>query len=207
MTAGFTRHQRHRPHGHDQRQTQGERPAGHLDDQRRRSPSGQFSIWVVTPRNGWYVGKIRAADGTASYADSVDLERARRQRLPRLRLLPRHDGDPWGLYGMSPGTVDVTAGFTRHHRHRPHRHDQPGPGRPPAGHLDDQRRRSPSGQFSIWVVSSPATAGTSARSTPPPTAPAPATPTRSTSTCPPTTATTSSSTTAPRSGDPWGLYG
>ena len=75
--------------------------------------TGQFSIWVVSPANGWYVGKIHdAADtvGPASYADSVDLERARRHRLPRLRLLPRRrSSDPWGLYGMSPGTVDVNA--------------------------------------------------------------------------------------------------
>ena len=25
--------------------------------------TGQFSIWVVSPANGWYVGKIVAADG------------------------------------------------------------------------------------------------------------------------------------------------
>ena len=36
--------------------------------------SGQFSIWVVSTGNGWYVGKIEAADGTASYADSVTLD-------------------------------------------------------------------------------------------------------------------------------------
>ena len=28
---------------------------------------------MVSPANGWYVGKIHAADGTASYTDSVDL--------------------------------------------------------------------------------------------------------------------------------------
>ena len=28
--------------------------------------SGQFSVWVVSPGNGWYVGKIHAADGAAS---------------------------------------------------------------------------------------------------------------------------------------------
>ena len=54
---------------------QGAGPAGHLDDQRRPSPRGQFSIWVVSPANGWYVGKIHdaAERRPASYADSVDL--------------------------------------------------------------------------------------------------------------------------------------
>ena len=63
-TPAFRRHHRHRPHRHDQSKAQGSSPAGHLDDQRQPSPRGQFSIWVVSPGNGWYVGKIHAADGT-----------------------------------------------------------------------------------------------------------------------------------------------
>ena len=71
--------------------------------------SGQFSIWVVSPGNGWYVGKIHAADGTAGYSDSVDLN------VPvdtgyRIYVYYRAtSGDPWGIYGYSSGTVNVTA--------------------------------------------------------------------------------------------------
>ena len=36
--------------------------------------SGQFGIWVVSPGGAWYLGKIVAANGTASYADSVNLD-------------------------------------------------------------------------------------------------------------------------------------
>ena len=64
--------------------------------------SGQFSIWVVSPGNGWYVGKIVAADGKASYVDSVDLNVPVDTRLPRLRLLPRHARRPLGHLRHEP---------------------------------------------------------------------------------------------------------
>ena len=35
--------------------------------------SGEFSIWVVSPANGWYVGKVVPANGNLTYADSVTL--------------------------------------------------------------------------------------------------------------------------------------
>ncbi len=68
------------------------------------SAPAQFSIWVVSPGNSWYVGQVKAADGTAAYSDSVALERpARGQRLQRLRLLPRHQRRPLEPLRPRPG--------------------------------------------------------------------------------------------------------
>ncbi len=69
---------------------------------------GQFSLWVVSPANGWYGGKIVAADGTASYADSVDLNVPVEAGYRVFVYYRASSGDPWGIYGFSPGTVDVT---------------------------------------------------------------------------------------------------
>ena len=89
MSGRLQRHHRHRSHRHRRRQTQGEAlPVTWTTNQ--AVASGEFSIWVVSPANGWYGGKIHdAADtvGPASYADSVDLN------VPagagyRVRLLP-----------------------------------------------------------------------------------------------------------------------
>ena len=58
---------------------------------------------MVSPGNGWYVGKIVSATGAASYADSVDLNvpvdtgykvyvyyrATTRRRLGHLRATPR----------------------------------------------------------------------------------------------------------------------
>ena len=66
--------------------------------------SGQFSTWVVSTGNSWYVGQIKAADGTASYSDSVNLNvpvgtgykvyvyyrATSRRRLEHLRARPGH---------------------------------------------------------------------------------------------------------------------
>ena len=72
---------------------------------------GEFSIWVVSPGNGWYGGKTHAASATVapgSYADAVDLD------VPagagyRIYVYWRATvgSGPWTLYGGSPGTVDV----------------------------------------------------------------------------------------------------
>ena len=71
--------------------------------------SGQFSIWVVSPANGWYVGKVVSATGAASYADSVDLNVPAATGYRVYVYYRATSGDPWGTYGGSPGTVDVTA--------------------------------------------------------------------------------------------------
>ena len=163
--------------------------------QRRRSPPVSSASGWSAPANGWYVGKIVAADGTASYADSVDPQRARRRRLPRLRLLPRLRRR--ALVDLRPraGHGRRDRGFEQHHRQRPRGHDQPGPGQQPwrSSWTHQRRRRQPASSASGW--SPRPTAGTSARSSPP-TAPR-ATPTASPSTCPSTSATASTSTTAP----------
>ena len=74
----------------------------------RLVPSGEFSIWVVSPSNGWYIGKIVAANpASMSYPDSVVLN------VPTgvgyhvyvyYRALP---SDPWVDYGFASGTVSV----------------------------------------------------------------------------------------------------
>ena len=141
---------------------------------------GQFSIWVVSPANGWYGGKIVAADGTASYANSVDLNVPVDAGYRRLRLLPRRARRPVGRLRLlaGDGQRDGRASMRSRSplpparaartRARPCR----SPGRP--------TRRSPAASSaSGW--SARRTAGTGARSTTPPTPSAPpATPTRST---------------------------
>ena len=133
------RDQRHRPHGHDAARPRAA-PCRSPGRTNAAVAGGQFSIWVVSPGNGWYVGKIDAADGTASYADSVDLNvpvdagyrvfvyyRATERRpLGHLRLLAGHGRRDAPASAPSPSP--------------PPRARQPGPGQRPAGHLDDQRR-------------------------------------------------------------------
>ena len=137
--------------------------------------SGEFSIWAVSRgerlvRAARPRGRRTAA--AASYARAVDLERARRHGLPRVRLLPAPSpaAAPGSIYGAEPGdgrrdravfsAITVTAP-TRHH-------GSYAPGRGPAGHLDDRRSAVADGEFSIWVVS-PATAGTCGKTSWPPT--------------------------------------
>ena len=96
------RDQRHRPHGHHAARPRAT-PCRSPGRPTPPSPAASSASGWSAPANGWYVGKIVAADGTASYADSVDLERARRHRLPRLRLLPRHHRRPLGHLRHAPG--------------------------------------------------------------------------------------------------------
>ena len=81
---------------------QGERPAGHLDDQRQRRQRPVQHLGGEPRRTAGTWARSCAANGTASYADSVDLERARRHRLPRLRLLPRHAAATPGASTATP---------------------------------------------------------------------------------------------------------
>ena len=62
---------------------------------------------MVSPGNGWYVGKIVAADGRASYTDAVDLNVPVDSGYRVFVYYRATSGDPWGIYGMSPGTVSV----------------------------------------------------------------------------------------------------
>jgi FtsP/CotA-like multicopper oxidase with cupredoxin domain len=74
--------------------------------------TGEFSIWVVSPANGWYVGKIVAANGTASYADSVILDVPAATGYRIYVYYRATSADPWSIYGFSSGTVDVAGGIT-----------------------------------------------------------------------------------------------
>ena len=114
--------------------------------------SGQFSIWVVSAANGWYVGKIKAADGTAGYSDSVDLGVPVDTGYRIFVYYRASSGDPWGIYGMSPGTVNVTAGFSSITVTAPTgtSGQAQGSGLPVTWTTN---QTVASGQFSIWVVS------------------------------------------------------
>ena len=114
--------------------------------------AGQFSIWVVSPANGWYVGKIVAADGTASYGDSVDLNVPVDAGYRIFVYYRATSGDPWSIYGYSPGTVDVTRRrFNAITVTAPTARSQAqGSGLPVTWTTNPA---STAGQFSIWVVS------------------------------------------------------
>ena len=117
--------------------------------------SGQFSIWVVSPSNGWYVGKIHAATDTVapgSYADAVALNVPAGTGYRVYVYYRATSGDPWGLYGGSPGTVDVAEVFSAITVTAPSAPVQKNQGDP----LDvtwTTNQAVASGQFSIWVVS------------------------------------------------------
>ena len=114
--------------------------------------SGQFSLWVVSPSNGWYVGKIVNADGTASYANSVTLNVPPDTGCRIFVYYRATTGDPWGLYGMSPGTVNVTAVFNAITVTAPTGGGSQAQGASlPVTWTTNQTVGS--GQFSIWVVS------------------------------------------------------
>jgi archaellum component FlaF (FlaF/FlaG flagellin family) len=69
---------------------------------------GQFSLWLVSPGGAWYLSKVVAAGSSTGYDESVSLN------LPvadgyRVYIYYRaSSGDPWSLYGLAPGTVNVT---------------------------------------------------------------------------------------------------
>ncbi len=77
------------------------------------SAPGEFSMWVVSQSNGWYMGTIVPADGTNSYPNkTVNLNVPAGTGYRIFVYYRASSADPWGVYGMAPGTVDVTAGFT-----------------------------------------------------------------------------------------------
>ena len=75
-----------------------------LDDQRGRRRPGEFSVWVVK-YGGWYAWPhVDDADTVAQlHAAAGALQRARRHRLPRLRLLPRQLRRPLECLGLARG--------------------------------------------------------------------------------------------------------
>ena len=107
--------------------------------------SGSSAIWVVSAGNGWYGGKIVAANGTASYSNSVDLN------VPvdagyNIYVYWRATigSGAWSdIYDDAPGHGGRRRGrLQRDQRQRPaQRHHRQEAGRVPGGQLDDQRRR------------------------------------------------------------------
>ncbi len=138
---------------------------------------GQFSLWVVVPRQRLVRGQDRRRRRHRQLRRQRRPERARRGRLPRLRLLPRQQRRPLGH-------LRLLAGHGR--RDAPSSTPSPSPPRQaPAARPRAAPCRSPgpptppsptASSASGWCP--PPTAGTGARSSPP-TAP-PATPTAST---------------------------
>ena len=70
--------------------------------------SGQFAVWVRSA-SGWYVGKLVAVNGTASYATSVSLA------VPltggyqiRVGYRPTAGSGSWTVFGASGGSFTVT---------------------------------------------------------------------------------------------------
>jgi hypothetical protein len=69
--------------------------------------SGEFGIWLVSTGGSWYLGKVVAANG-ASYVDSVELNVPVADGYQVYVYYRTASGDPWGIYGLAPGTVNVT---------------------------------------------------------------------------------------------------
>ena len=65
---------------------------------------GEFSLWAVSPSNGWYVGKIVPADGSASYADAVDLD------VPAARRLCADADSDWSNSALTGERVALNSG-------------------------------------------------------------------------------------------------
>ena len=150
--AVFSAHHRHRARQHHQRRP-GRQPRGHLGAQRARGRAGPVQRLAgqrrrrLDPRSGT-VQRRRHAPATRA---SVRRRRARRHRLPASTstTAPR-SGDPWSIYGIAAGTVNVTAA-PQHHQRRPAAAGVTSVGRRHqslAVALDDQRRRPRRGQFS-----------------------------------------------------------
>ena len=74
--------------------------------------SGEFGIWAVSTSGGWYGGKIVAADGTASYANTLAMNVPAGTGYVIYVYYRATPADPWNIHGVSPGTVDVTAIFS-----------------------------------------------------------------------------------------------
>ena len=69
--------------------------------------SGEFSIWLVSATNIWSLGKVVAANG-AGYVESVALNVPIANGYRVYVYYRATSGDPWGIFGLAPGTVNVT---------------------------------------------------------------------------------------------------
>ena len=70
--------------------------------------SGQFSIWAMSAQGLFYGGTIVPADpGTMDYAGHLKLDIPTDTGYRIFVYYRATSADPWGVYGQSPGTVDV----------------------------------------------------------------------------------------------------
>ena len=70
--------------------------------------SGEFGIWLVSTGGIWTLAKTVAANGTTSYPDDVTLNVPVANDYRVYVYYRASSGDPWGIYGLAPGTVNVT---------------------------------------------------------------------------------------------------
>jgi C1A family cysteine protease len=70
--------------------------------------SGEFAVWAVSA-SGWYVGKVVAQDGTASYSTSLSLNVPGGGVVYSFNVGYRAGAGAgsWTTFGVSPGTVTV----------------------------------------------------------------------------------------------------
>ena len=76
------------------------------------TPSGgEFGIWIVSSGNTWTLGKVVPVNGS-TYVDSVALNVPVDTGYNVYVYYRATAVDPWSIYGLAPGTVDVTASTT-----------------------------------------------------------------------------------------------
>ena len=123
----------------------------------RRSPSGQFGVWVDQPGDRLVRRQARRRQRhRPATRPALDAQRPRRHRLHAWSstTAPTAGSGAWrrirrraparSTSRRRPASITVTA---------PNGTEQLAAGQHPAGHLDDQRRGPAGGQFGVWVIS------------------------------------------------------
>jgi IPT/TIG domain len=68
---------------------------------------GEFSVWLVTPENGWYGPYLVPVNGTADYAADVPASAPAGDSY-RVYVYWRPEGGSWSVYGFYPTLPEVT---------------------------------------------------------------------------------------------------
>ena len=116
--------------------------------------TGEFGIWLVSPGGTWSLGKLVAAKDTTSYDESVTLNLPVADGYQLYVYYRASAGDPWSIYGLAPGTVDVTASaiFNRITVSAPSGSTSQAQGSDlPVAWTTNQAANT--GEFGIWLVS------------------------------------------------------
>ena len=69
--------------------------------------TGQFSVWIVSATNTWYLDKIVAANGTASYSDNATLTMPVGSGYRVFVFYRAQPTDAWGIYGFANAIVQI----------------------------------------------------------------------------------------------------